>query len=510
MDNSVLENNSPSTEEPTGYELTPDERLSVLSDTLIQSIIHKDDLSLSNRRYIFGQVPPEVFKDENYIIYKVFYNFKDKGITPDEEFIKLHLTRNTKLIKDAVAYIDVNAYKDLDDNPLIGYVSGVLKQFNRLMQLEPLNHDDFTLSLEKYKQEFSAYEVNKAYSTSKLILYDGVQVGRKFYQGYDDSVAYIKKVVADVDAVLDQTSGVGFIDSRTQGIVDDDKTAKPELLGNFDLINELNTELGGYYTSMFYNIMAPTKGGKSKWCARTVHTILMNGHNVSVWAHEGGYKAWWAQMRAIHFEYMYIRNKSESEKVAPLSQREILYDDYPSEEIKMLEEASRLDLFTNINYGNMYMIDRPFKVETFIDEIETSVQMNQSKAVCIDYLQLIGWDSKNLSKPQAIGKAYQDLLAYCKKRNVMAISPSQFTQDFMKEMQNSKEGVGHETRTAGGESSEIIRTPDINIALYASVEDLQRREMTIMSVPSRMARPFSDIKINIDLRSCLFYSIGEV
>ena len=51
----------------------------------------------------------------------------------------------------------------------------------------------------------------------------------------------------------------------------------------------------------------------------------------------------------------------------------------------------------------------------------------------------------------------------------------------MNEMAKSKEGQAHEVRTAGGESSEIIRTPDINIALYASTEDLIRKEMTIMS-----------------------------
>ena len=115
---------------------------------------------------------------------------------------------------------------------------------------------------------------------------------------------------------------------------------------------------------------------------RAIHNIMVeHGYNVSVWAHEGGYKAWWAQLRAIHFEYLYIRNADPTKRVAPLSQKEILYGNYPSEEIKALEEQSRLDLFTNPNYGVAYMIDRPFKVETFIDEVETSVQLNNSKAV---------------------------------------------------------------------------------------------------------------------------------
>lgn len=489
--------------------LLPEERLEQLSDSLITSMIRDDELALKNRQILFGQLPPKVFKDENYLIYSVFYNFKDKGITPDADFIEMHLNRNTKLVKNATQYININEYKDLDENIYVAYISAVLKKFNRLIQLEPCSTEDLRLNIEKYKTEFCAIEMNKAYSQAKLILYDGVQVGNRFYQGYADSLAYSKKISSDIDSILDHTTGVGFIDSKAEGINDDDEEAKPVKVSDFDLINELNEQLGGIYTSIFYNVLAPTKGGKSKFCARIVHTAIVRyGVNVSVWAHEGGYKAWWAQLRAIHFEYLYIRNKSAGEKVAPLSQKDILWGNYPSPEIRELEQASRLDLFTNPNYGVLNMIDRPFLTETFIDEIETSVQLNDSKLIVIDYLQLISSASKT-SKNEGIGKAYQDLLAYCKKRNIAAISPSQFKQEFMNEMAKSKDGQNHEIRAAGGESSEIIRTPDINIALYATVEDLMRKKMTIMAVPSRLAEPFPDIEIYADLCSCVFSSINS-
>ena len=80
----------------------------------------------------------------------------------------------------------------------------------------------------------------------------------------------------------------------------------------------------------------------------------------------------------------------------------------------------------------------------------------------------------------------------------------------MNEMAKAKDGSSHEVRTAGGESSEIIRTPDINIALYSYIDDLMRKEMTIMSVPSRLASPFPSFKIYCDLCSCVFSSLeGE-
>ena len=489
---------------------TPEERLKELSDQLICSVIGSDDMSISLRRLLFGKVSPKVFRDENFILASVLFNFKDRMITPDTAFLKLYLTRNQKVIKDNTAFIDLDAYSDLDENPILGYASAVIKQFERLLSVGvPLNTDEFELTLEKYKTEWSCFEISKAYSQSKQILYDGYQYGNRFYQGYDDSVTFVKKRISEIEAVLDHTTGDGFVDGKTLFQSKEDEV-KPVKIGDFGLVRELNKYLDGYFTSVFYNILAPTKGGKSKWTSAAAHNIVVeHGHNISVWAHEGGYKAWWAQMRAIHFEYMFNRNADPDKRVAPLSQADIMYGKYPSEAIRELEAVSHLDLVDNANYGTFYFIDRPFKVETFIQEIETSVQLNDSKCVLIDYLQLIGWDSKNLSKSQAIGKAYQELLAYAKKRNVMVMSPSQMTQEFMDEMAKSKDGASHELRTSGGESSEIIRTPDVNIALYASTDDLIRHEMTIMSIPSRLASPFPAFKIYCDLCTCVFSSLSS-
>lgn len=489
--------------------LTPEERLTELSDQLICSSVCGDDLSKANRQALFGQISPKVFRNENYIIFQVLYNFKDRGITPDEDFIRMYLLRNKKMIKDSQAYIDVNAYKDLDEDPIVGYISAVLKQFTRLRGMDVLSSENFSLALEKYKIEYSNYEMNVAYSQSKLILYDGLQEGKRFYQGYNDSVAYVKRKIAEIESVLDHTTGAGFIDSSEMGLIDNEDIS-PIKIGDFGLVTELNEQFGGIYTSYFYSILAPTKGGKSKFTSAMIHNIVVeNGTNAVVWAHEGGYQAWWAQLRAIHYNYLYIRNGVPENRPEAVSQQDIISKAYPTESIRSLEEASRLDLFTNPSYGNIHMIDRPFRVETFIDEIETAVQLNNAKVVLIDYLQLIEWESKNTSKPQAIGQAYQKLLAYAKKRNVTVISPAQFTQDFMNEMAKAKDGSAHEVRTAGGESAEIVRTPDINIALYATAEDLIRKEMTILSVPSRMASPFPPIKIYCDLKSCVFSSIDS-
>ena len=489
--------------------LTPEERLAKLSDILLSNVIKGDDESKYKRQLLFSQFTPSIFRDEYHIIYKVLYNFRERMLTPDEEFYNMYLVRNENVVLDSSRYIDINAFASNDENKVVAYAQAVLKVYTRLLTLEPVSLDTFELTVEKYKEEFKCLKIGEALSRSKEILYDGIDEGRNHLQGYDQSVAYIKSKAAEVDSLLSSTVGKGFIDSRDAGLVDDD-SVQPEKIGDFGLISELNEHLGGIFTSKFYSVMAPTKGGKSKFCARLCHNILENGNNVVVWAHEGGYYAWMCQMRAIHYDWFYNRDKIDRTQFkVGISQDVIMRNQWRNEQQKALENTSRTDLFQREDFGYMTFVDRPFKVETFIDEIETAVAKSNAKAVIIDYLQLIGWDSNRYSKTTAVGTAYQKLLDYARKRNVAVISPAQFTQDFTKELSKSSGSSNVETRTGGGESAEVVRTPDVNIALYASIDDLMKNHMQILSIPSRDCQPFPPIDIYCDLAVCMFASIKQ-
>ena len=41
----------------------------IIKDLIIQSIIKADESSIKNRQYVFSQFKPEIFKNENFIIY---------------------------------------------------------------------------------------------------------------------------------------------------------------------------------------------------------------------------------------------------------------------------------------------------------------------------------------------------------------------------------------------------------------------------------------------------------
>lgn len=491
--------------EMTDITLTPEEQLQEFSDSIIGAILHTTDISKQNRQYLFGQLEPNAFKDENHIIYKVLYKFKEVGITPDAQFLQYHLLLNESTTLESKAFINIQAFSGIDENPVVSYTSAVVKKFIRLAKFDDLDFDAFKLLVEKYKMLHQAIALDDALSQAKVILHDGLKVGRYDKQGYTDSAGYIKGTIAKLDSMNDKTAGIGFINASEWDDTEDEET-KPQLIGNFGEIDELNKHFGGIYTPNFYSIVAPTKGGKSKFTTKMFHNCILYGTNGVAWAVEGGFKAWLAQLRAIHFNWYYNRDKPVEKRINGVTQDTILYNKFESPGIAELEQVSKTDLFNNPNYGKIFCIDRKFEVETFLDEIETAIQLSGAKVLLIDYIQLIG-SKTGKGSAERIGDAYINLLSYIKKRNIALISPAQYKQDFIDEVSKCKDLSKLELRTSGGESSQIIRTPDINIALYGTDEDYRNNRMSLLSIPSRFAKSFAPIDIYADLGTCEFSSI---
>lgn len=490
--------------------LSPEQRMKGFGDILLASALGSSEVAIKNRHFLFGNARIELFRDENYIIYSLLYNFKDRNITIDEEFVKLSLMRQQSLIEDAsnARKIDINAYGEVDDSVTLGYIGGVMKYFSNLMKDEKVAPDEFQLVFEKYLIEYKAIETARIYSDSLQIIGDGLKIGRKVLQGFEASRDYVKNNLARIEGVVDQNKGIGFI-NMTEVILNPKQEAKSVKISDFGALEELNNHYGGIYTGNLYTVMAPSKSGKSKFCARLAHTAMVNyGVNVSVWAFEGGYEAWTAQMRSIHFDFTYNTGVSATDVKIGVTQGAILHDRFPDgSPYKELEATSKLDLASNSAYGSTHFIDRPFRVETFLDEIDASVKANNSQMLIIDYLQLID-SEKSMSERERIATAYPRLLEYCKKNNIAVVSPAQYKQDVVDELQRKKDGEARDMRTAGGGSYEIIKTSDVIFALWASTEDLSNNKMTIMPMPTRFYDAIPEFDIYVDLGYCQFMSLN--
>ena len=489
--------------------VSSEEKLRLFSDQIIASCIEGKSIQKYAIDKLMSITNPQLFRDENYILFSIFYFYRSKlrYIKIDGEFIKLFLNRNRDLLTRSKGYIDINAYGEVDGSTELGYIAGVVKHFNRLKTLPDITIEDFETYFEKYLIEFKAIEAGKVFRQAQLILTDGLKIGRRQYFGFEDSQSYCKKKLAEIEGLVDQNMGSGFI--KMSEVLMDEKpdNKKPILIGDFGKIKPLNDAYGGIYTGMFYSFIAPPKSGKSKLSARLCYnTAILAGNNVTVWAQEGGHEAWSAQMRAIHFDYVYNTGTDLVDRKFGVTQEVIMHDSFKTDELRQLELSSKLDLASNQDYGSIDYIDRPFNVETFIEDIDTSVKENNSKLVVIDYLQLIG-SSTGMTERERIAEAYKKLLTYCKKNNVAVMSPAQFKQESFDDMIKKSSVDGADLRTAAGGSSEVLRTPDVLFALWASVDDIRNNSMKIISLPSRMNAAFPNINLRIDLATCQFISI---
>lgn len=506
MDELVLEDDGNDEDEV----LSPEERLRIFADGILSSCVGNKGIKNYALDKLMLVSSPRLFRDENYILFSIFYNYRGKLklINIDEEFIKLFLNRNRGLLQKSRGFIDINAYGEVDGSVELGYIGGVIKHFKRLVSMEEMSVTDFETCFEKYLLEFKAIEAEKVFNQASMILTDGLTIGRNKYFGFDDSNNFIKRRMAEIEGLVSMQNGSGFVTAR-ELLMEEKEGNKSFKISDFDKLEALNKVYGGIYTGMFYQVVAPPKAGKTKFCSRVVHTTAVKfGNNVTVWAEEGGKDGFLAQLRAIHFDYTYNTGVDVINKKFGVSQDAILHDKFPNDELKQLELSSKIDLASNQDYGSIDFIDRPFEVETFLEDIDTSVKSNNSQLIVIDYLQIIG-SAKNMSERERVAEAYRKLLDYCRTNNVAVLTPGQYKQETLESLLSKSKTADADMRTAGGTSSEVIRTPDIIFAFWASTQDLINNSMKILSMPCRFNKAFPEIPVAIDFESCQFVSIEQ-
>lgn len=496
-------------EEDESEMYTPEERLRMFSNMIMSCCVGKKEICKYALGRLLSTVNPRLFRGEDYIIFLVLFNYRSKirRINIDEEFMRLYLMRNRNIITESKGFIDIGAYGEVDGSVELGYLAGTLKHFRRLCGMPELSEAEFETCYEKYLIEFKAIESSKVYANAQQILTEGMKIGKSNLMGFEDSFNYVRRSLSEIEGLIDIQKGTGFISLKEDIMEERADNRKPEKISDFGRLSVLNKNYGGIYTSMFYEVLAPPKAGKTKFCARLAHqTAVVYGNNVTVWPQEGGRKLFSAQLRAIHFDHTYNTGVGITEKKYGVTMETVLKEEFPSDELKQLELSSKIDLISNPDYGNIDYIERPFNVETFLEDIDTSVKANNSKLIIIDYLQIIG-SVKNLSERERASEAYKSLLNYCKDNNVAVLTPAQYKQEAFNDLLSKGNTSGADMRTSGGVTSEVFRTPDVIFAFWATTQDLANNTMKLLSVPCRLNKAFPESQANIDLGICQFISV---
>lgn len=450
-----------------------------------------------------------IFRNEYHVFDTIARNHTKVTITAG--FLSLWLRTNRAAIENS-QWVEIEKYKVTPDvEPFAEFCNSVVTLHGELSKMN-VSDEEYATALEMYKMEYLSTAGIEILETGAEILSGSVKVGRKQLSGYKDAMGYVKGSLVQLDNITSKNDRRGMVIYGVNEPEEDESDGRVKLISTYG-IDELDEALGGIYEGEMISVLAPAKGGKSRFSTAVLHNAIVNfGVPVVMWSIENGYKGWECLLRARHFNYFYNSQQTD------VTQKRFINDDMirkgeMSKEMREMELASWTDLKNNSHYGRILNLDEDFKAESFMEILDKSVQAIGAKLVCIDYLQLLTSSSSGYGdkKNERIGNAYIELLQYLKKRKIGGIFPGQFKQSVVGDLAKSDEAdlINKEMRDAAGETYEIIKTPDVNLGLYGTIEDIRNGHIKIISIPSRNHAPFQPIDCYCDMGSCTFASIRK-
>lgn len=461
----------------------------------------QEGMELRRQEYLKTFSDPKVFEDEYYIFALLVKDFPK--LTLSKNFVEHFLIANRPSLEKS-SNINLSKYKvDSSDDTYVEFLQSCKVTHDELQKVN-FTSAEFMESLEIYKMNYITEESISLLEESARILAEGVKINGKNRVGYEDMRSHLKNGFKTLDELTEKKERKGVITYGINDMDDADREKEAVKLISPYGIDSLDKHTGGIWEGEMISLLAPAKGGKSRLSTFILHNAVVHGTNILMWSIENGYKGWEALIRARHFEYFYNQTATD------VTQRRWVDDDMIRKgnlppDVKDMELASWTDLKSNHTYGKITSLDEDFDIDTFLEVVDNAVKMNDIKLICIDYLQLVQ-GSGRASKQERVAEAYQKTLQYLKANKIAGIFPGQLKQTATGSLSkmDAADIVNTELRDAAGESYEVIKTPDVNLALYANVEELKQGRMRIISIPSRNHKQFDPIELNCQLGSCTF------
>jgi len=477
-----------------------------IEQTLFSAVIGNGGSVRRRQELVTTFASYDVFKDVYYVLYSVVKEFPNIEITKD--FMLLYLQSN-KAIFSQSSSVDLNKFSLGDSDPFVEFGLNCVAIFEECIK-KVVEDESFYRSLEMFKMQYVNVHSITILEESAIILSEGIKSGRKTLSGYSDMRSNLRDKFQKLDNIVEKKDRKGIIVYGNNDN-EDEITDGVKLVTTFG-IAPLDKAIGGIYEGDMVSAMAPSKGGKSRFATYVLHNAIVN-HGVSsvMWSVENGNKGWEALIRARHFQWFYNERYADIAKHKMVNSDMIRKGEMPKELFEM-EKASWADLRLNTSYGRIANIDEDFDLDNFLEVLDNAVNEIGAKFVCIDYLQLIGDSTKygnKAAKNERIADAYKKCLQYLKKKKIGGFFPAQLKQSFVGSLSklDDKDIINAELRDSAGESYEVIKTPDVNLALYGTVESMREGRMKLISVPSRNSSSFEPIDMYCDLGTCSFYPI---
>lgn len=478
-----------------------------LSKTIFTAIFQQGVDVARRKQEVLSHFTSNIFADEYYVFYTLVKKYPRLNKL-DDDFLILYMSMHEKEFTKARGINFSRFTGGQNASQYEEFASSCLALFRECLNGN-VSDDDFYLALEKFKMEYINTASINLLQEGAVIVSDGLKRGGKVLNGFEDMQKYVKIGFSNIDSIINESKQKGII---TYGVNDTDDIDEPlKVICNYG-VPSLDEALGGITQGEMISILGISKAGKSRFMTYVIHNALMHGVNVVVWSIENGLKGWEGLIRARHFNYLY--NKTDgSEGTRRFITDKMITNGKLSGELATREAASWLDLKSNTSYGKLTTIDAPFDLDNLIETLDSAVKQGGAQLVAVDYLQLIGSGTSGYrkSKAERIGDAYQKMLRYLHANRIAGLFPAQFKQSSISGLSSSStaELANMETRDSGGESYEIIKTPDVNIGLVGSIEEIRQGHVTMISIPSRTSAPFDPIPLTVDFGSCTYVEQQE-
>lgn len=476
------------------------------------------------RPRLAADFPFNVFYNNFAIFYDILITLQVASFTKDQLFSIIETNRD--LILDS-PYIDTKKYSATtsgniaNDDDIINAITMSLLEDLEELSMEEVTEEEFLSSCRIYKDWYknALAEITSLNMSSIMsdIGFDCKKPGRRMrhYQGIDDMQEYYNENMKIIRSLSDE--------SRIKSHVLDEKWLNEELQAEnkkdtdamFSVgIREMDETIGTLRRGNMLGVMGPPKGGKTRFTNYLVQRALSLGYNVCVWPLEGT-SAEWEAMQVSCFlaqsSHEELKRSGKEGSMIRISSKDILEKRYGnSTEIRKQVAGAKAVIATSEKYGRLSFIEGTAYVEDFLETIKSHWETeNQFDVLVID--QLVNVMSKTgKGKVERISQAYMEtknFLANTLKIPALGIMPAQLKQDVVDNLRrNPDETIDV---TAGGESSETVRTPDEVIGLFSSKEERDNNIMKIYSVASRHNGSFKDFQAKCYLDCCYFTSSDE-
>lgn len=471
--------------------------------------VQKEKVYVECMNKFINQFKYNIFNNEYALLYDIIRKLNVKVFTTKQ--LELIIDNNTDLITQS-SLIDLSNWDkigmgdklNLEEKVLL-FKQLVITKYKELCQ-KIVTIDEFDSSLNLYVDYYIETQSLQTAQNMTLINKDGIKLktldGKvKTYRGTEGRDNYY----AEQKKIIDSLKGTHGI----QSTVVNEKWLKEELEKEEEGESEglLETGLppiddvtGPLRRSNVLGILGPPKGGKTKYANYLTARALEKGLNVAVWVLEGTSDEWLAMQIAA-----YVRmHKGDS-----LNSNDILNKKYSDIVAKQQSISAKVALATGKNRGKLSFIEGTAYVENFADVIKTHYRCeNQFDVLVIDSLVNIQ-SLTGRNKVDRISEAFmttKDLVAHQLPLPAVGILTAQLKQstiDWLRSHPDETMDI-----TAGGESAETIRTPDIIHGLFSSKDERKENKTHIYCVGSRHSEAFDDFVSKCEL-NCAYFEYDE-